>query len=65
MDFKFDFGLCDLILTYNTLHHPTHIRRMLISGIYNCWIYNGNMQSYRNTQPGGIPCTNAFNSHTI
>lgn len=36
MDFKFDFGLFDLILTYNTLHHLTHIRRMLISGIYNC-----------------------------
>lgn len=37
MDLKFDFGLFDLILTHNTLHHPLmHIHRMLISGIYNC-----------------------------
>lgn len=66
-DFKFGFSLLHLDLTYTKLHHPKHIHRMSISGIYNCRITNRNIQNYRNTQPGGIPCTDASihtNTHT-
>lgn len=60
----FDFHLLHLNLTC-TPHctAPSTSSGMSISGIYSCCITNRNMQNYRNTRPGGIPCTNASNTH--